>query len=304
MKIGVAIPTLNGEDELRRLLPIVCAEPGISEIAVVDSASTDATCEVVREYSRVRLIEIQRKDFNHGATREFARKELNTEIVVFLTQDIVPLPGFIKPLVEPILTGQAAVTYSRQLPHQNADLFEAFPRTFNYPDKSSRRTLADADRLGVFTFFCSDSCAAYLNAALDRIGGFETILTNEDYFAVAKLLRAGESINYVAESCVHHSHSYTLVQEFQRYFDTGFVRGEHYWVTELVGKAEGHGSKFAMSFLKRVMREKPFSVPYAVLQIAAKWAGYRIGTSGKFLPRFLRKKLSSQPNHWNSVDSP
>ncbi|EKJ99826.1 glycosyl transferase, group 2 family protein [Rhodopirellula baltica SH28] len=301
MSIGIAIPALNGEKELRKLLPIVCSEPGISDILVVDSASTDATCDVVRGFPKVRLIEIPRKEFNHGATRELARKELATEVVVFLTQDIVPVPGFIEPLVRPILDGQAAVTYARQLPHEGADILESFPRNYNYPPESHRRTLADAKKHGVFTFFCSDSCAAYSNSAVDSVGGITPILTNEDYFTVAKLLRSGEAICYVAESRVHHSHSYSLKQEFQRYFDTGYVRGETPWVNRLVGQAEGHGAGFVRALVTQVTKTAPWKLPYAIMQSGAKWIGYRLGSIGPRLPESICLVASAQKHYWGSI---
>jgi hypothetical protein len=74
---------------------------------------------------------------------------------------------------------------------------------------------------------------------LDRIGGFEPTLTNEDYFAVARLLRAGGAdclcgrIPGAAFASLH------LEQEFRRYFDTGYVRAENGWVNDLAGHAEG-----------------------------------------------------------------
>ena len=41
--------------------------------------------------------------------------------------------------------------------------------------------------------------------SLNEIGGFDPVLTSEDYFAVAKLLLKGYKIAYVAESVVVHS---------------------------------------------------------------------------------------------------
>ena len=277
MTVGIAIPALNGARELARLLPVLASEPGIDVLLVVDSGSTDDTTEILRAYPQVRCLIIPRADFNHGATREMARRELKTDIAVFLTQDVIPEPGFLAPLIAPLAAGIASVSYARQLPHSGADFFEAFPREFNYTADSNVRALADARHHGVYTFFCSDSCAAYVNASLDVIGGFRPILTNEDYFAVARLMQAGKQIAYVAESRVQHSHRYTMVEEFRRYFDTGYVRAENPWVSELVGQAEGRGAAFARQMLQRLWRDAPWRIPYAVLQTAAKWFGFRAG---------------------------
>ena len=92
----------------------------------------------------------------------------------------VAFPGTVANLVAPLQTGEAVVTYGRQLPHKGAGFLESFPRHFHYPPVSQKRVLADAAKLGIFTFFCSDSFSAYSNAALDAVGGIRPILTNED----------------------------------------------------------------------------------------------------------------------------
>lgn len=303
MTVGVAIPVLNGARELARLLPVLAAEPGIDALHIVDSSSDEDIAGVVRTCPAARLLVIPRREFNHGATRERARRELGTDIVVLLTQDVIPEPGFLAPLVEPIRTGQAAVSYARQLPHTGADFFEAFPREFNYPAESNLRGIEDTAKHGVYTFFCSDSCAAYDNAALDGIGGFQSILTNEDYFAVARLLQGGKRISYTAESRVQHSHRYTLGEEFRRYFDTGYVRAENPWVNQLAGHAEGRGAAFAREMLGRLLRSAPWWLPYAVLQTAVKWAGFRAGYwagARKLAPSWCRR-FSSQRYYWASA---
>jgi len=300
MNVGVVILTLNAETDVRRLLPIVCAEVGVDSILVVDSASIDQTREVVSEHEGVDLIVLERSEFNHGATREFARKKIGTDIVVFLTQDVIPVPGFIGALVSPIKNKEAVVAYSRQLPHDGAGVLEAFPRLYNYASESYRRTLDDTKTYGVMTFFCSDSCSAYLNSALDRVGGMHPILTNEDYFAVAKLLKDGFAISYAANSQVKHSHSYTIVAEFQRYFDTGFVRGQRTWVNKLVGNAENHGVGFVKALFSFLIRNKPLLIPYALIQVSAKWFGYRLGYYSTNMPPGFCKFFSSQKYFWSS----
>jgi len=299
MTIGIAVLSLNAEKELPTLLPTLLEEKEADRIVVFDSESADKTVEIVKSYPKIELCSIKRSDFNHGATREFARKHLGTDIVVFLTQDIIPIKGFLRPLIDPVLKNEASVTYARQLPHKGADIFEAFPRLFNYPEQTHTRSLKDTGKYGVFTFFCSDSCSAYSNLALNEIGGIKPILTNEDYFSVASILKNGGKITYVAESQVHHSHRYTLIEEFKRYFDTGYVRGTNKWVNQLAGQAEGHGSQFAKAMLSYLRKNSPSKIPYFFLQILAKWLGYRMGYFGYLLPASLCKNLSSQGYFWS-----
>lgn len=302
--IGVVIPTRNAGAELRQCLAPVLANRSVACCLVVDSQSSDNTAVLARELGcRVETIDAQ--TFNHGATRELARKIIGTDIVVFLTQDAIMVgPEAIDLLVAPLLDSRADIAYGRQLPKSGADLFESVPREFNYPPQSEIRRIGHAKSLGVFTFFCSDSFAAYRQSSLERVGGFPTILTNEDYFVTASVLQKGGAIAYVAEAQAWHSHRYTLMQEFRRFFDTGYVRGENRWLQNVVGNAEGRGVKMSSELLRRLARTQPWNLPYSVLHLFAKWLGYRVGYFGANLPAGMKERLSSQPGYWRSRATP
>ena len=90
--ISVIIPTLNAGtmiDDLLSALKRQTITP--AEIIVVDSSSDDDTQAIVRtKHPEVRLLVIDRKDFNHGGTRDYALRESSGEFVCFLTQDALP----------------------------------------------------------------------------------------------------------------------------------------------------------------------------------------------------------------------
>jgi rhamnosyltransferase len=219
--IGVVIPTFQAAKHLPYCLPPLLQSSLRPRILVIDSSSTDQTIPIAQSMG-VETIIIPKNEFNHGRTREKGRLYLNTDIVVMITQDAYAASSeTLERLVTPLLQKQASLTYARQLPHVGARFFEAFPRSFNYPEKSHIRSLQDIEEYGVYTFFCSNSCAAYLSCALDEIGGFPTVLFGEDTVVAAKLLHRHHKIAYVASAEVHHSHYYSLKQEFCRHFDIG-----------------------------------------------------------------------------------
>ncbi|MCF7970207.1 MAG: glycosyltransferase [Methylococcaceae bacterium] len=301
LSVGLIIPTKNAQATLGHILNILKNSPLEFSTLIIDSSSNDQTVSIAKDH-KANVIVIPQADFNHGATREYARRQLNTDIVVYLTQDAIPvsadlIANLVKPLIE---QDDIVVSYGRQIAQEGADIFEAFPRDYNYPDQSQVRSIKNIGQYGVYTFFCSNSCAAYKNVALDEIGGFKSVLSNEDYFAVADLLQKGYKIAYVADAMVKHSHRYSLWQEFQRYFDTGYVRAKNPIIQQLVGQAESRGVGFVAGLLKKVWRERPFLIPYALLQSIMKWLGYRVGFYGSFLPIYLRKKLSQQAYYWDS----
>ncbi len=299
-KIGVAVITYRAKELLPHSLPPLLSSPLKPRVLVVNSSSNDGTVELAREMGAETLI-IPRCEFNHGTTREVARKALGTEIVVMTTPDAIAKDvDTLGPLVAPLLDGSAAASYARQLPHKGADLFEAFPRDFNYPDKSHIRSLKDLQLFGSYLYFFSDSFSAYRNDALDAIGGFEHVLTGEDAVACSKLIQKGFNIAYVAEAEVYHSHRYTLLQEFKRYFDTGLAREGYKQYLEAAGGDENRGREFAIELFKKTAREKPHLLPYAFFQTFAKWAGYKIGKMSVNAPLSIKKLLSSQDFYWQN----
>ncbi len=301
VSVGLIIPTKNAQQTLDSILHQLTKTSIEIQILIIDSSSCDNTVLIAKKHD-IKVIVISQTDFNHGATREYARKQLNTDIVIYLTQDAIPINSdLIANLVQPLLDhDNIVVSYGRQIAHKGADIFEAFPREYNYGDKSQIRSIDNLNEYGVYTFFCSNSCAAYKNSALDEIGGFKPVLTNEDYFAVANLLQKGYKIAYVADAVVSHSHRYTLWQEFQRYFDTGYVRAENPIIQKLVGQAESRGVGFVNALLKQVWLTKPLLIPYVIIQSGMKWLGYRVGFYGLHLPLCLKKKLSQQAYYWSS----
>lgn len=300
MTLGVVVLTLNAEKEIEKCLRPVLQDRSVDRCLVVDSSSRDRTVEVARALGAEIKI-ISRSEFNHGVTREAARHWVGTDIVVYLTQDAIPIePGAIARLVAPIREGRVQITYGRQLSRPGSNLLESFPRKFNYPEISHIRTIEDISRYGVYTFFCSNSFAAYRQDALDRVGGFPAVLTNEDYLATAAILKDGGKIAYVAEAQVIHSHSYTLAEEFKRYFDTGYIRAERPWVQNLVGAAEKRGVGFVAQLLQALVLQAPYLIPYALLQTLVKALGYRIGAWSVRAPVWWKIRLSQQSYYWNS----
>lgn len=299
--IGIVIPTLNAERYLANCLFPLLSSALKPRILVVDSSSTDNTVEMAKQLG-VEVLVIPLRHFNHGLTREHARKVLNTEIVVMMTQDAhATSQTMLEKLIEPITNRVASVSYARQIPRDGADILEAFSRLFNYPEAGHVRGLEDVERYGVYIFFCSNSCAAYRNSALDEIGGFPAVLTAEDAVVVAKLLKRGHKIAYVADAVVKHSHRYTLLQEFRRYFDMGYIRRENQRLFSYGGKDEARGREYFVNLIRNVLKAQPLSLPYALLQTLVKWAGYQTGFVSLRAPLWLKKTLSAQNFFWSST---
>lgn len=298
--IGCIVLTYRAKDHLPHCLKPLIHSTLKPRILVVDSSSNDGTIELAHSLG-VETIVIPQSDFNHGTTREMARRLLGTDIICMFTQDAyLSDPSGLDRLIAPIIQKKAMVSYARQIPHKGASFFEAFPRSYNYPETSQLRSFEDRQKYGAYTFFCSDSCAAYSNAALDEIGGFEQVLLGEDTVAVAKILRNGHKIAYTAEAVVYHSHHYSLWQEFCRCFDTGLARKSYERLIECGSSDARRGALYMQAMVVQLTKTAPWLLPYAIAHAIAKWTGYQVGKMSTRMPTAFKSALSSQKFYWKS----
>ena len=260
MDISVIIPTLNAEHEIEGLLAALERQSVLPiEILIVDSASDDRTDELVKNHERVRLLEIDRRDFNHGTTRDMALRESSGDYVCFLTQDAVPVSDdYLKRLVAPMVDdSDIALVSGRQLPKADARRFEQLVRGFNYPDSPSVRSKCDLEKLGIKTFFASDACSAYRRAAYLVCGGFERVNTNEDMLMAARFIASGMKVAYEPRAEVYHSHNLTPFQQFARNRAVGFFLETH--ADDLMHASEiGEGGRLVKMVSSQLLREGNF----------------------------------------------
>lgn len=279
--IKVVIPTLNPGAGFLSLAEALNAQEGISprDVLVVDSSSDDDTVTLAKSFGfSIRVI--PRKSFSHGKTRKEAAESLDTDIVVFMTQDALPAAkdSILRLCVCLWKDDRIGVAYGRQLPKPSASLMAKHARLFNYPAESRIKTKADIETMKIKAAFCSDVFAAYNKCHLDAVGGFDDTGFGEDTLAAAKFLFHGYAIYYCADACVYHSHDYTCWQEFDRYMKTGRFHKENIPVFEKLGKAEGEGLRFVRSELKYLYEQGAgWQIPSAFIRNVLKYAGYFIG---------------------------
>lgn len=300
--VGVVIPTRNAAADWARLRGGLDSQ-GLrpSQILVVDSSSEDGTASLATEAGYV-VRSIDRKEFNHGGTRQLGVSLLPwARIVVFLTQDAVLADPFaIQNLTKAFEDDWVGAAYGRQLPRPDAGAIEAHARLFNYPETSSVRDFSNRSSLGIKAAFLSNSFSAFRVDALLQCGGFPTtVIMAEDALAAGKLLIAGWKIAYVAEAPVFHSHPYGVSEEFRRYFDIGVYHCRESWLLEQFGRPGGEGKRFVLSELRFLARNQIGRIPEALLRTAAKGIGYQLGLRTDRLGREWSRRLSLHKGYWS-----
>lgn len=301
-KVAVIIPTFNAGrvfsdclNALRQQIP----QPDC--VLIVDSGSTDGTDKATEE-AGYELIRIAKGAFDHGGTRQMAAERLAAfDVLVYLTQDaVLGSPNALAQLVAPFADPRVGTTYGRQLPRLGSSAIEAHARLFNYPSQSNMRTVADKAHMGIKAAFTSNSFAAYRTEALMAVGGFpEKLILGEDMVVAARMLQAGWTVVYVAEAQVCHSHGYTLLQEFRRYFDIGVMHQDQAWILRDFGKPEGEGGRFVRSELAYLKDHAPWLLPSAFVRTLAKYLGYKLGQRSSSLPLSIKRKLSMHRDFWD-----
>jgi rhamnosyltransferase len=296
----VIIPTLNAAKDWQFFAPslLACARP--EQVLLMDSESTDGTPELARA-AGFRVSSVRRAEFNHGGTRQMAADMVpDVELLVYMTQDAVLVgPDALDKLLAPFSDPLVAAVCGRQLPKANAEAIEAHARHFNYPATSEVRNLASKIPLGIRAAFLSNSLAAYRRSALMQVGGFPAnVIFGEDMVTAARLLKAGYKVAYAAEACVYHSHEYTKVQEFRRYFDIGVLHRREHWLLDEFGKADGEGMRFVRSEFRYLLRHDVGQIPSALLRTFLKLLGYRLGLMEVRLSPRVKQRLSMHPRFW------
>jgi rhamnosyltransferase len=300
-RVSVVIPTLNAGPYLSALLPALAMQ-GLdpAQFLIVDSESNDDSPAAFRAFGAT-VVGIERRTFNHGGTRQRAvEMRPDAEIVVMLTQDAIPQThDAILRLVAAFADPGVGMAYGRQMPRTVARGIERHARLTNYPPQSETRGLDDRVRAGVKTVFCSDSFAAYRTAALAAVGGFpQDAFFAEDQLVAGRMLIEGWRIAYRGDAEVIHSHGYTIVEEFRRYFDVGVFHGRNRWLIDTFGSAEGEGMRFIRSELAYLAQHDPMQLPSAFIRTFAKYTGYSMGAREAKLSNRWKQRLSMQPFYW------
>lgn len=280
MEFALIIPTLNAERNWPALFRGIQRQSlAPSQIIVIDSSSTDNTVARARASGCI-VHQINRREFNHGGTRQAAaRLAARAEVLIYLTQDAVPVEkNSFRSLVAAFNDHSIGAAYGRQLPRPNATAIEEHARLFNYPPHSQVRSLDSRAVLGFKSIFFSNTFGAYRRDALFSIGGFAADANfGEDTLAVAHLHRAGWKTAYVAEAVVEHSHSYSLYEEFRRYLNIGTFHQREFWLTQEFGAVKGEGTRFALSELRYLLKRNPMQIPPSLLRTLVKAAAYYVG---------------------------
>lgn len=299
--VGLIVPTYNGGSTWALSAKSIYEQRCfLNRCLVIDSGSTDGTKNIAAKYG-FELINIDSKDFDHAGTRNIAAEYLCAcDILVFMTQDAILCDSAIEEIIEQFNNENVAAVCGRQIPHDNANMIAAHARLFNYPNESCVKSIKDISRFGIKTAFMSNSFSAYRSNVFFEVGKFplKNILS-EDMFIAAKMILAGHSVAYCATAMVKHSHNYTPIEEFKRYFDIGVFHADNKFIMQCFGGAGGEGVRYVLSEIKYLLKKAPLLVPKSLYTTMMKFIGFKLGVGYKYLPRLIVSFFSMHKRFWN-----
>ena len=248
----------------------------IDKIYYILTESSDNSEKIMKK-NKISYELIKKEDFSHSLVREKYGMMAKTDIICFITQDVViEDENWLYELTKNIGVDNIVAAYSRQISKYNN--IEKYTREKNYPDKSRIVSKKDIKKLGLNTFFFSDASSAIKTDMFVKLKGYDgkNLPISEDMYIAYKIITKGYKISYEADSIVYHSHNFKLRDLYKRYKLTGkFFKENSYLDKYGTNKA---GSGLAKHILKRAIQDKNIKVLFRfVPDMAARFIGMKVG---------------------------
>ncbi len=242
--VSVVIPVKDGGPLLERVFAAVRAQAP-HELLVIDSGSRDRSRELARA-AGAELIQIEPHEFGHGRTRNLGAERTNGELIAFLTQDAVPMDGWLDALRDSFeLADRVGAAYGPHLPLEDTSPMIARELTEFFAGFSPNGSPV-VQRQGDPAFL-SNVNACYARACWERIR-FPDVDYAEDQAFAAAMLEAGWVKVYNPQAGVLHAHDYGPAEFMRRYFD------EYRGLRETIGHVEPFSVRGLAGAVRRQVR--------------------------------------------------
>ena len=276
--IDIICPLYNAEEYIENLHKsfIMQKKVKINKIRYVLTESKDNTEEYLKN-NNIEYKKIKKSEFSHSLVREKEAMESDSDVVAFVTQDVVIDDElWLYNLTKDIGKDNIVAAYSRQVTKYNN--IEKYTRESNYPAQSKVVSQDDISKLGLKTFFFSDASSAIDTNIFKKLNGYDgkNLPISEDMYIAYKIINNGYKIKYCSESVVYHSHNFTLKEVYDRYKLTGKFFKENSYLDNYGTNKSGGG--LAKYILKRAIKDKNIKVLLRFLpDMGARFIGMKVG---------------------------
>ena len=278
MRVDIICPLYNAQNyiELLNKSLINQKKVKINKIIYILTEGKDDT-EKILNNKKIYYQKIVKKEFSHSLVREKAAMASDSDILIFITQDIVIEDElWLYKLIKGIINGECEASFSSQITKYNN--IEKYTREKNYPEKSYIVTKKDIKNIGLRTFFFSDAASAIKTSIFKKLKGYDNknLPISEDMYIAYKIIMNGYRIKYESNSVIYHSHKFTLKELYNRYKLTGQFFKQNSYLDEY--GTTGTGASLAKYILKRILQEKRFNLLFRYpFDMAARFIGMKVG---------------------------
>lgn len=209
--VSIIIRTFNESKNIDKLLSICfsqkCSHP--FEVVIVDSGSTDETCEIALKYPIV-LEKIAPEEFTFGRSLNRGMKKSSGDFCIIVSAHCFPENEFwLEEMVKPFLNPKIGMVYGKQRGDSRTKFSEHQIFYKWFPEDSIEET--------EFTF-CNNANSAIRKSLWEKFPFDESLPGLEDMDWAKKIIINGSKLAYSAHANVFHIHEETYQQVFIRYY--------------------------------------------------------------------------------------
>lgn len=261
--IDIAMRSRNDIAHLGSTLRALAMQAQPFNLISFDNASTDGSRELVSTTAS-RIVDVPDGAYIPGRVLNRAMAESTSDIVVFLNADCEPFDeNWLASLLQPFQDPRVGATFGRQLPRPDCLPLAAF---------DTEATYGDGSRQAVWRHCFSMASCAVRRSAWEQVQFDESLSYSEDIAWSWNLRQAGWSIEYVAESCVYHSHNYSREQWKKRQYGEGRAEAQIFswsaWQSTFLRYS-------LLPFAKQVMRDLRHCMEHRQWAAITSIPGYR-----------------------------
>lgn len=262
--------------------------------------SVDREIPEVYMDKRIEVRYTPKEEYDRAGSRDTILRELDSDVVIFMVQTAIPQNRYlIEKLTEPFKEERTAIVYGRHMTDDECSPIECCVRQFNYPPKGMTKSLEDAGKLGIRTFFNSNVCAAYRRRAYLETEGFgKRMIAGEDMLAARRLLEKGWQAVYAPEAEVIYYRNDDLHGLWKRNFDIGVAHAEHPEMIENTkpGKEGVRLVRVASALLRQNHMEEYLGE--VLTRGIVRYLAYQFGRNYERLPEGVVRKCSANKEYW------
>jgi glycosyltransferase involved in cell wall biosynthesis len=253
------------------------------DVLVVDSGSTDETTTCARE-NGFTLHTIDPREYGHGRTRNLGARLAESDVVCFLSQDVLPCtPDWPAVFARHFADDErVAGVCGRQVP-RSASTAEMWFVSLNYPATPCRFDPVPGGHVPVLGHVVfSNAFAAVRRSTLLEIPYVDDVPSAEDHVWAKMVTARGWSIVYEPRAEALHAHRYTLRELYRRNY-LNAQGGEAFGLLRKTTFRAGL-AHFAREIAYFVRHGHAHWLPWLVCYEFVRWWGWQSGRRNGWRP--------------------